>query len=343
MRAAIFEEGKLEIRDVPKPSPGYEEALIKISSAGICHSDVHFVKGHWPKFLVPFPVPLGHEGIGVVEQLGPGAEKYFSTGDRVILGLGGAGGFWCGTCEHCLNGRTRLCKETRVIVGAYAEYISLWVKTLVKLPDEVRDSDVPLACAGLTGYSAVKKLLKFGVIPGKPIAIIGAAGGLGHYAVQVAKIFGYKVVGIDIGQEKIDFIKSLGADYAVDANEASKFIKDTFQGVYAVIVFSPKLAGFELGMKIMRRAGLFVSVGMPASSEGPMSVSPVTLLTRDIVIVPSAVGTVEEMRELVQLTAEGKVKTHIGKVVNLSSLHGVINDLEIGSYTGRAIIDNMRE
>jgi len=288
---------------------------------------------------VPFPVPLGHEGIGVVEALGPGADKYLQIGDRVIFGLGGAGGYWCGACEHCLNGRARFCKETRVVVGAYAEYISLWVKSLVKLPSEVSDNDVPLACAGLTGYSAVKKLLKYGVIPGKPVAIIGAAGGLGHYAVQVAKLFGYKVVGIDVGPDRIEFIKSLGADYAIDESNAAQFIKETLRGVSASIVFSSSLAGFELGMKIMKRAGIFISVGMPNASEGALSVSPLTLLLREIVIVPSAVGTVEEMRELVQLTAEGKVKTHISRVEKLSGLAGVFDELEKCAYTGRAIID----
>ncbi len=226
MQAAILSEGKLILKDVPKPSPGFEEALIRITAAGVCHSDVHLVKGDWPRFVRPFPIPMGHEGIGIVEELGPGAEKFVKKGDRVILGLGGSGGgYWCGACEYCLSGRPRLCKETKPILGTYAEYISLWVKSLVKLPEAVSDREVPLACGGLTAYSAVKKLLKYDVLPGKPVAVIGAAGGLGHYAVQVAKAFGYKVVGVDVGQEKMDFVKSLGADYAVDASEAAKFVK----------------------------------------------------------------------------------------------------------------------
>ncbi len=229
MKAAILEKGKLEIKDIPKPIPGYEEVLVKINTAGVCHSDVHLVKGDWPRFVRPFPVPLGHEGIGIVEELGIGAEKFVKQGDRVILGLGGAGGgYWCGACEYCLSGRPRLCKETKGIIGTYAEFISLWAKSLVKLPEEVSDQDVPLACGGLTAYSAIKKLIKFEVLPGKPVAIIGAAGGLGHYAVQVAKAFGYKVVGVDVGQEKLDFIKKLGADYAVDAGEAAQFVKEKF-------------------------------------------------------------------------------------------------------------------
>ncbi len=241
MRAAILENDKLVLKDVPKPTPKYEEALVRIITAGVCHSDVHLVKGDWPRFVQPFPIPLGHEGIGIVEELGPGAEKFVSKGDRVILGLGGAGGgYWCGACEYCLSGRPRLCKETKGILGTYAEFISLWAKSLVKLPKEVSDQEVSLACGGLTAYSAVKKLLKFEVLPGKPVAIVGAAGGLGHYAVQIAKAFGYIVIGVDVGQEKLDFIKSMGADYAMDASEADQFVKEKFGGVYASIVFSQK-------------------------------------------------------------------------------------------------------
>lgn len=196
-----------------------------------------------------------------------------------------------------------------------------------------------MACGGLTAYSAIKKLIKFDVLPGKRVAIIGAAGGLGHYAVQVAKAFGYKVVGVDVGKEKIEFVKSLGADYAVDVSEAEKFVKEKFGGVYASIVFSPKIAGFELGLKLMRRGGVFVGVGMPAVSEGPISITSLELLGRDPLIMSSAVGTVEEMRELVQLAADGKVKTHVGRVASLSEISQVLEELDEGKYAGRAIID----
>jgi propanol-preferring alcohol dehydrogenase len=342
MKAAILENGKLEIKEVPKPTPKNEEALVKMITAGVCHSDLHLAKGDWPRFVQPFPMPLGHEGIGIVEDLGPGAEKFIQKGDRVILGLGGAGGgYWCGACEYCLSGRPRLCKETKGIMGTYAEYISLWAKSLVKLPEEVSDQEVPLACGGLTAYSAVKKLIKYDVLPGKPVAIVGAAGGLGHYAVQIAKAFGFKVVGVDVGEEKLNFIKSLGADYAVDAGEAAQFVREKFRGVYASIVFSSKLAGFELGLKLMKRGGVFISVGMPAASEGALSLSPLDLLARDPLIMASAVGNVEEMRELVQLAAEGKVKTHISRRASLSELGQVFEELEKGAYPGRALINDM--
>src|SRR4030042_4943817 len=111
MRAVLLADGKLVVQDVPKPSPGYEEALVKMTAAGVCHSDVHLVKGDWPGYVPGGSRPMGHEGVGIVEELGPGADKFVQKGDRVILGLGGAGGgYWCGACEYCLSGRPRLCK-----------------------------------------------------------------------------------------------------------------------------------------------------------------------------------------------------------------------------------------
>lgn len=271
MRAAIVEKiGEITIKDVPKPTPGHEEALVKISTVGVCHSDVYLANGAWPIAKPPFP--LGHEGIGIVEELGPGAEKFVKIGDRVILGLGGtAGEYWCGACEYCLAGKPMLCPHHKNLLRVYSEYVSIWAKALVKLPDEVSDNEVPLACAGLTAYNAVKKLVKFEVSLGKPVAIIGAAGGLGHFAVQIAKAFGYKVIGIDIGSEKLEFIKKLGADYAVDASEAMEFVKKKFKGVYASLVFSSKIAGFELGLNLLKVDGVLIAVGLPAFSEKQMS------------------------------------------------------------------------
>ncbi|MBN1381816.1 MAG: alcohol dehydrogenase catalytic domain-containing protein [Deltaproteobacteria bacterium] len=344
MKAAMIVEGnRLEIQEVPKPVPAFEEALVKIITAGVCHSDVHLVKGDWPRFIQSFPSPVGHEGIGIVEELGPGADKIVRIGDRVILGLGGAGGaYWCGACEYCLSGRPRLCRQAKGVRGVYAEYISLWAKALVKLPAAVSNDEVSLACGGLTSYSAVKKFLRFDILPGKTVAIIGAAGGLGHYAVQSAKAFGFKVLGIDVGPDKIDFIKGLGADYAVDAADARRFVKEELGGgVYGSVVFATKIPAFELGLKLLRPGGIFISVGMPAASEGGIEISPLELLGRDPIIMSSAVGTVEEMRELVQLCADGKVKSHISRRAPLSQLADVLDELDRAAYPGRAILTDM--
>ena len=199
MQAARVTDAGLRIEDVPPPEPGDGEALVRVSSSGVCHSDLHLLRRDWGEGMSS---ALGHEAIGVVEALGPGADRFVQVGDRVILGLGGLGGYWCGACEYCLRGETHLCDQRKQIIGTFAEEIALWAGSLVKLPDVITDREAPLACGGLTAYGAVKKLFKHQITPGRPIAVIGAAGGLGHYAVQLATLFGYRVVGVDVGAER---------------------------------------------------------------------------------------------------------------------------------------------
>ncbi|MBY8985215.1 MAG: zinc-binding dehydrogenase, partial [Candidatus Lokiarchaeota archaeon] len=100
---------------------------------------------------------------------------------------------------------------------------------------------------------------------------------------------------------------------------------------------------FELGLKLLKRGGVLIPVGLPAFNEGQMQISLHSLIIKGLQIVSSLVGNVEEMRELVNLAAEGKVKTHIGRVANLSEINQVFEELEKGKFVGRAIIDNFEK
>lgn len=340
MQAALLDDGTLQIREVPVPEPGDNEALVKLTAAGVCHSDLHLARGDW--MGVSGVGSLGHEGIGIVEAVGNGAEQFVAVGDRVILGLGGAGGaFWCGACRYCISGQPRLCVQTKALMGTFAEYLSVWAPALVKIPDTLSDQEAPLACGGLTAYGAVKKLVTHGVIPGRPIAIVGAAGGLGHYAVQIATAFGYEVIGVDVGAERLDFVKSLGASIALDAGEALDVVMREFGGVDASLIFSAKMAGFRLGFDVLGKRGLMVCVGLPASSEGNIEINPFMLFAKDATIMYSAVGTVEDMRELVHLAATGKVTSHVSRTGALTDLPAIFDDLEAARYLGRAVLTDL--
>jgi propanol-preferring alcohol dehydrogenase len=259
----------------------------------------------------------------------------------VILGLGGMLGYWCGACRYCLGGEPRLCKQAKGILGTFAEEICVWAGSLVPLPDEVDDLEAPLACGGLTAYGAVTKLPAHGVLPGRPIGVIGAAGGLGHYAVQIATAFGYRVIGVDIGPERLDFVRRLGALHAVEPAEAVQLVRSEFDGVDGVLVFSAALAGFELGLKMLRRGGLFVAVGIPPTSEGDIRLNPMEFFHRSPTLMYSAGGTVQDMRELVDLASQGKVKSHVSRTGALSELPAIFDELEASRYLGRAVITDM--
>ena len=339
MRAARIEDGNLRIQDVDVPVPAEDEALVRITAAGVCHSDLHLVRGDWYGVQPPM---VGHEGIGIVEALGPGAERFVAAGDRVILGLGGSGGgYWCGACEYCLRGQPRHCAQGKGVMGVFAEQFAVYAAGLVKLPDNIGDHEAPLACGGLTAYGAVKKLRKYGVEPGRTVAVVGAAGGLGHYAVQLATAFGYRVVGVDIGEDRLAFVRELGAELAVSPDEAVEVVTRDLGGVDASLVFSARLAGFDLGMQLLRKAGLFVAIGLPATSEGKFELDPFQFFMKEPTIVYSAVGTVQDMRELVDLAAAGKVKTHVSRTGALSELPTIFDELEAGTYLGRAVVTDL--
>ena len=162
MKAAIFEKAgqPLVIDDVDIVKPRAGEVLVRTVCSGVCHSDLHIVRGDWA--FVPRSGVVGHEAIGVVEALGPGAERFVSVGDRVILGLGGTGGgYWCGACEYCLSGSPRHCAQTQGIMGTFAEEFCVWAKSLVVLPDAVGDEEAPLACVIPLCFTSFLCLLLF--------------------------------------------------------------------------------------------------------------------------------------------------------------------------------------
>jgi propanol-preferring alcohol dehydrogenase len=339
VKAARVVEGELRIVDLPVPEPGPDQALVRISSAGVCHSDLHLARGDWGR--LGQSGLLGHEAIGIVEELGPGADRFIAPGDRVILGLGGTGGgYWCGACEYCLGGSPRHCAQGKGIMGTFAEQFAVYAPSLVKLPDDLSDREAPLACGGLTAYGAVKKLLKHHVRPGRPIAVIGAAGGLGHYAVQLASNFGYEVVGVDVGLDRLEFVRSIGASLAVEPAEAVSAV-EALGGVDAALVFTARLAGFELGLKMLRKGGLFVAVGLPPTDDGPLRLNLFEFFFKDPTLIYSAVGTVQDMRELVELAASGKVRSHVSRVGPLSELDAIFDELQASKYLGRAVIDDL--
>ncbi|MFJ6956578.1 alcohol dehydrogenase catalytic domain-containing protein [Micromonospora aurantiaca (nom. illeg.)] len=215
MRASVVTafDRPMEITERPVPEVGPGEILVRIEASGLCHTDIHAARGEWPVKPTPPFVP-GHEGVGLVEKVGPGVTEH-AVGDRVALPwLGWA----CGTCKYCVTGWETLCESQRntgySIDGAHAEYAVAAARYAVRVPDGVDPFEAaPLTCAGVTTYKAVKVA---GVRPCERVAIFGI-GGLGHLAQQYAQIFGAETIAVDVTAEKLELATSLGAAHTVDA------------------------------------------------------------------------------------------------------------------------------
>ena len=157
MKAAVVHsfDRPLEIEDVPTPTPETGQVLVRIETSGLCHTDIHAARGEWPVKPSPPFIP-GHEGVGIVERVGPGSAYGLEPGMRVALPWLG---YACGVCRYCNSGRETLCPEQLnmgyALNGGFAEYAIGYARHVVRVPDGVDPADAaPLTCAGVTTYKA---------------------------------------------------------------------------------------------------------------------------------------------------------------------------------------------
>jgi len=323
----------LQIRDVPVPDPGPGEALVEVVASGVCHTDLHAADGDWPiKPTLPF-IP-GHEGAGFVTKLGPGV-THLKEGDRVgIAWLHSA----CGHCEFCLTGWETLCPEQQMsgytVNGTFAEYALGQADYLGRIPDKLSFTDAaPILCAGVTTYKGLKQTQ---ARPGEWVVISGV-GGLGHIAIQYAKAMGLHVAAIDIGPEKLQLARKLGAEVTVDAKEedAVQAIQKQTGGAHGALVTAVSLPAFKQALGTLRRGGTCVLNGLP---PGEFPVSIFDLVLNGQTVRGSIVGTRKDLEEALQFAAEGKVKATIEQQP-MASINDIFDRLKKGKVNGRIVLD----
>src|SRR6266568_1739121 len=295
--AALYQPGApLVIEEIDKPQPGSAEILIKVKACGVCHTDLHLAAGEWR--LPKLPLVMGHEAVGVVEAVGADV-KNFKAGDR-----GGIPWIYstCGECEFCSSDREPLCPAIVVtgfmVDGGFAEYVKAPASHAVAVPPELSFVDAaPLYCAALTAYRALKTS---GARVGDTVAIWGV-GGLGHYAVQIAQASGARVVAVDIQPAKLDLARQLGADVAVNASrEKPEDVLRDLGGAHVVVHFAPTAQAIAQGFAAVRRGGTLVLVGLP---PGDFTLPILGTVAKGIRILTSAVGTRQDLREVLALAA----------------------------------------
>ena len=334
MKAAIVKEfqTELQIEDTPKPTPGVGQALVKLEACGVCHTDLHAINGDWP-VKPKLPLIPGHEGVGIVEAIGPNVTSV-KVGDRVgIPWLYSA----CGECEYCLDGKETLCHDQEnggySVDGGYAEYCLAAADYVAKIPDNLSSVEAaPILCAGVTTYKALKVS---GAKPGDWIAIYGI-GGLGHVALQYAKAMGFNVVAVDIADEKLELAKKLGADITVNGKneDPAEAIQQQVGGVQAAISVAVAKVPFEQAYRSVKRGGTLVAVGLP-HDELPIPIFDTVL--NAITVKGSIVGTRLDMKEALDFAARGKVKAQI-ETAPLSEVNTVLDKMVKGQINGRIVL-----
>lgn len=335
MRAAVVRELKkpLTIEEVPIPTPGSGEILIKVVATGVCHTDLHARDGDWPvKPKLPF-IP-GHEGVGIVAALGTGVSG-FKEGDAVgVAWLHDA----CGDCEYCKTGWDSLCLTQNntgySVNGSFAEYVigsAHYVGRLPSHPDFA--AMAPILCAGVTTYKGIKETE---TKPGEWIAISGV-GGLGQLAIQYAKAMGLNVAALDVTEEKLALARASGAEVTVNAvapDAAAQIVRQTGGGVHGALVTAVSTSAFGQAVHMVRRKGTIVLVGLPS---GEFQTPIFDIVLGRITIRGSIVGGRQDLAEAIEFAAEDKVRSTIHKK-KLEDINQVFADLKAGHVDGRVVM-----
>jgi propanol-preferring alcohol dehydrogenase len=335
MKAAVVHEfaAPLAITEVPKPEAGPGEVVVRIETSGLCHTDIHAAHGDWPVKPAPPFIP-GHEGVGIIEALGPGVSEV-ALGDRVALPWLGVA---CGTCDYCTTGWETLCEKQLntgySLDGGYAEYAKASARYVARVPDGVDPLDAaPLTCAGVTTYKAVKLS---GARPASLVAVFGI-GGLGHLALQYAKIFGATVVAVDVVDDKLELARELGADHTVNAmsEDPVEAIK-RLGGADAAIAVAVAPKAFEQAYGSLRRGGTLVFVALPADNHVQLPIFETVL--NGITIVGSIVGTRADLAEVFRLHALGRTRV-VRETRRLDEVNDCFAEVEKGVVKARLVFD----
>jgi propanol-preferring alcohol dehydrogenase len=333
MKAAVVPHlgAKLEVRELPIPEAGPGQVLVRMQASGLCHTDIHAANGDWPVKPEPPFIP-GHEGVGTIEALGAGAGLH-RVGERVAIAwLGSA----CGHCAHCVSGWETLCESQQnsgySVNGAWAEYAVADDRYVVAVPDAVTSFDAaPLTCAGVTTFKAVKVS---GIQPGETTAVFGI-GGLGHLAVQYARILGGRVIAVDIEDAKLDLARELGADHVVNARHAdpAEAIR-RLGGADVAVSLATSPRAFEQAFGSLRRGGRLICVALPA--EGTMSVPIFDTVIGGKSIIGSIVGTRKDLADVFALHAAGRTRV-IAQACQLEDVNERIDDVLASRVPARLV------
>lgn len=318
---------EIDRHEIRKP----DEILLKIEACGVCHSQLHGIEGDWKDIGIPPTLPTvpGHEVVGKVVEIGSNVTK-FKIGDRAgITPLLEA----CRVCQYCKEGKEQLCESSIItgesLKGGYAEYITVSEDFATKIPESMKSEyAAPLFCAGITAYKAVKAAEPQ---THKKIGIFGI-GGVGHMAVQFAKVEGCDVIAFSRSKEHLEVAKKLGAVDAMTFSEDQKFldeIKKRHEMLDAAIVFAPADIVTDVAIKSVKKGGLIViaTVGK----------NPTFLAFDEKTIRGTVIGSTKDMEQVIKICDEKNLSV-ITETYPLEKANEVLKKLKESQIQARAVL-----
>ena len=306
----------LEFTDFPTPEPKPGEALIRLCASALNFVDILVRKG-WPALKLELPHIGGEDGAGEIVSFGDGSARDLKVGDRVVINAN----LGCGECEYCVAGNDNMCLNWHMIGetirGTYAEYISIPVKQLYKLPKDFDFHEA--AAAALVYQTAWHSLVKRGNLQkGETVLVVGAGGGVNTASVQIAKFLGARVIVIGSNSKKLEMAESIGADILIDRSKEENWSKAVFlatnkRGVDMVV--DNVGTTFMQSLRTLRKGGRLLTVG---NSGGPrFEFDNRYIFAKHLSIIGSTMSTLNEFKDVMDLVVQGKLKPVIDKTFPL--------------------------
>lgn len=332
-KCAPVETNPLKLLEIDKHKiENPNEVLIKIEACGVCHSQLHGIEGDWKDIGIPPSLPTvpGHELVGKVVEIGKNVTK-FKVGDRAgITPLLEA----CKECQYCKEGKEYLCESSTVtgesFKGGYTEYITVLEDFATKIPHDMKpEYAAPLFCAGITAYKAVKAAEPQSH---KKIGIFGI-GGVGHMAIQFAKIEGAEVIAFSRSHNHLNISKRLGAiDAIVFSEDQENFLKNIKQKhgmLDAAIVFAPADIVTDSAIKAVKKGGLIViaTVGK----------NPTFMAFEEKTIRGTLIGSTNDMEQVIKICDEKNLQV-ITETFPLEEANEVLKKLKNSEIEARAVL-----
>jgi len=332
-----YGDDRLHLDEVPDPTiQGPHDVIVRIGGAGVCRTDLHVMEGIWRGIQDPrLPYTLGHENAGWVEEVGPSVTTV-RPGDAVIVHPL----MTDGVCPACRRGEDMHCEHGEFpglnVDGGFAQYLRTVERSTLKLEEGLAPKDVAAyADAGLTAYRAVKKATAL-LPPGARCAVIGI-GGLGHIGVQCLRaVSGAEIIAVDVSDEALQLARRMGADSVVKAGEdAVEHVRELTggRGVEAVLDFVGEQGTTVQGPAMLAGGGTYFVIGY----GGRVDLSAIEIISREISVVGSLVGSFTELSELMALAARGKVKLET-REYSLEEVNAALADLRDGRLHGRGVL-----
>lgn len=328
-------EQPLQVDTVPEPSlMGHQDVIVKLGGAGVCRTDLHIIEGIWQeKVDVHLPYTLGHENAGWVEEIGD-AVTTVRRGDAVIVHPL----ITCGLCEACRLGEDMHCTSSTFpgldADGGFATYMRTTERALIKLPEGVEPAVVaPYADAGITAYRAAKKAARI-LRPGTTAVVMGV-GGLGHIGLQsLQHLCAARIIAVDPSLTGQALARELGADEVVGGDRPVEEVHElTGGGAHVVLDFVGERGAEKDAGHMLRSGGTHIVIGYGGMIEMPT----IDVIFSELSVVGSLVGNYMELRELMTLHAQGKVRLHTQSYV-FDDVNKALDDLDHGRVRGRGVL-----